>query len=489
MRLFFGGAEIKSWRELLQQEGVETVAVSFIGWQKRSQPTVEGLYPGQSVFLDSGGYTYNKEDAKYEFEDAYEAAALYMDFVKDNIDYVSLVSEFDARQLGSDYIESFRTDFYSSLPPEKFMPIWHEQDGREALEALCAAYPVVGISQSDIHGDTTHVPILNSLISRYGVRLHGVGITSKKLIEAVKWDSVSSTSWLSPSMYGDTFVWTGRELKRYPKAYKDRARKTHRNIFMSNGFDYAKIDADDSHELLRLSIWSWKEYINSIGVTTTGRNEITSFRETPANGVHTQPSKPGTEVVTRRTTEALPVMSTFMKEPDDDDDFSDPQPLLNIRSESMRICNTCVLKDTCPGFLPDSNCLYNIPIEIRTKDQLRALHDSLIEMQTQRVLFMKMAEDQHGGYVDANLSSEMDRLNRMIKTKVEGDRNSFSMVVEASGPSSGPSAFDKYFGSDAANKLRQLEQPEDADTLIAEVLSESEVTILPVKSKESVSHD
>jgi hypothetical protein len=380
---------------------------------------------------------------------------------------VSLVSEFDARQLGNDYIETFRKDFYDKLPPEKFMPIWHEQDGREALEALCSSHTVVGISQTDIHGDTTHVPVLNNLANRYRVKLHGVGITSKKLIEAVKWDSVSSTSWLSPSMYGDTFVWTGRELKRYPKAYKDKARKTHRNIFTKNGFDYEKIEADDSEELLRLSVWSWQQYMDSIsGVTNMGRNEITSFRETPQTQVGAQEEKSGTEVALPRETKSLPIIGFTYKEPDDEEDFSDPEAHLTIRSESMRVCNNCFLRDNCPGFQIDSTCLYNIPIEIRTKDQLRALHDALIEMQAQRVLFMKMSEDLSGGYVDPNLSSEMDRLNRMIKTKVEGERDRFSMTIEASQSPQGGSKFAEMFGMDAANKLLQLEAPVSADEII-----------------------
>lgn len=475
MKLYYGGAEIPAWRELLKQENVPTVSLSYLGLSKRNRRNLDGVFPDwQEVFLDSGGYSYNRDKEKYTFEDALEFAAQYMDFIKENIQHVSLVSEFDAIQLGTDFIQQFRDEFYNTIPAEKFMPIWHPEEGRGKLEQLCSTYNVVGISQSDIHGDTDNIPVFNSYSRRFSTRLHGVGITSKKLLEAVAWDSVSSISWLSPSMYGDTFVWTGRELKRYPKAYKDK-RRTHRSAYMAANLDYEKIEADDSNELLKLSLWSWQEYIKSIsGVTTVTRNETTDFEEYDSEEVGGQPKSRGTVSLVSREHKPLPIMDTLLKEEQNlEDDDVTVTPHLIVRSESMRVCDNCFIKDRCPGFQPNSTCLYNIPIEIRTKDQLRSLHDALIEIQSQRVLFMKMAEDISGGYADPNLSSEMDRLNRMIKTKIEGDKSTFAMTVTASESSSGPGIFDKMFGSAAGDKIRQLDQPEDADTIIAEVLSET----------------
>ncbi len=486
MRLYYGGGEIDNWRKLLLSQGVTTVSLSFVGLKRRADYSLSSQYPGQEVFLDSGAYTYNRPDSKFDFEDAYETAAQYMEFVKSHIDSVTLVSEFDASQLGDDTIEEMRKNFYNMLPPDKFMPIWHPESGRDELERLCSSYSVVGVCQSDIHGDTAHVPVFNSYIQRYGTRLHGVGITSKKLLEAVKWDSVSSTSWLSPSRFGDTFVWDGRELHRYPKDYKHK-RMSHRTLFIDNGFDYNKIEADDSAELLRLSLWSWQQYIAHIsGVTTMPRNVSVGFLEASPGIVDTQASVTGTgslsfnqdlphskAVVKPRETVMLPIMKTVYKETSDDEDEV-PRPHLIVRSESMRVCDSCFLKDKCPGFQPSSTCLYNIPIEVRTKDQLQSLHDALIEMQAHRVLFMKMAEDTQGGYADPNLSSEIDRLNRMIKTKTDSTKNTFSATLNISEEPSGPGFMERMFGQSAAGKLRELDAPQDADVIIGEVISDTE---------------
>lgn len=478
MKIFYGGGEIDNWRKLLLSQGISTVSLSFVGLKGRADYKLSSKYPTQEVFLDSGAYTYNRPDSKFDFEDAYETAAQYMEFVKSNIDAVTLISEFDAKQLGDDTIEEMRTNFYNMLPPDKFMPIWHPESGRDELERLCSSYSVVGVCQSDIHGDTAHVPVFNSYIQRYGTRLHGVGITSKKLIEAVKWDSVSSTSWLSPSRFGDTFVWDGRELHRYPKDYKHK-RMSHRMLFVDNGFDYNKIEADDSEELLKLSLWSWQQYIAHIsGVTTMPRNVNAISPETGSEVVDKQSKWTGTDssssaVVKPRETTMIPLMKTIFKDNPNDDD--EPlRPHLIVRSESMRVCNSCFLKDKCPGFQPDANCLYNIPIEVRTKDQLQSLHDALLEMQAQRVLFMKMAEDQQGGYSDPNLSSEIDRLNRMIKTKTDSNKNVFSATLNISEEPSGPGFMERMFGQNAAGKLRELDAPQDADVIIGEVISDTE---------------
>lgn len=847
MKLYYGGAEAVKWKEVLAANNVPSVSMSYLGLMNRQEKDILS-YPGE-VFLDSGAYTYNKDNSRYDFSDAYETAAKYMDFIKLHIDDVTLVSEFDAKQLEEDTIQKLRTDFYDNLPADKFMPIWHPEYGRDELERLCSSYKIVGVCQADIHGDTTHVPIFNSYIQHYGTRLHGVGITSKKLLEAVGWDSVSSTSWISPTMYGDsvtgdtliwyrdssgvgldriealyqrgetfevrtvnkygaelwskatayrhefsedkkiyeittlghnrlkvtsdhslfrwknnleehvrteelkvgdrilygrpalssknqetiflnvpyrntellrigieldkefceflglfwadghhdssglavsagndpecfdllcsiakrfgvsaelrkngvdvrisskilseivkvlgfskfrshekviprfvftlgkeqvaaylrgyfsgdgcghdyfvnvsstslpmlcqvryllecfdilptigsgqlarnrkvqskhasypllisdgisvkifldqigflqprktsavtpkevtgnngrryqpqyalsryervtgieevphekfvydlnvpdtqrfwangiiahnTFVWTGRELKRYPKAYKERARRSHRVLFEDNGFDSRKIEADDPAEILNLSLWSWQKYIESISVVTSKKeNRIDRSEDMTHPAVDNLPTGNGTEVVPQRKVIALPIMQTVFKETQNDDNNEDEEktqiPHLIIRSESMRVCDTCFLKDKCPGFQPASTCLYNIPIEVRTKDQLRSLHDALIEMQTHRVLFMKMAEDLGGGYADPNLSMEIDRLNRMIKTKTDGDRNTFSATLNISEAPSGPGFMEKVFGNKAIDKLRALESPVPADELIKE---------------------
>src|SRR5690606_10269854 len=160
------------------------------------------------------------------------------------------------------WIEKQRREFYDHLPRDKFIPIWHAEWGIDYLEQMAEHYPRIGITTTEFNNrDLT--PLLNTLVRTRGIRLHGVAMTHVDQMSAINWDSVSSTSWISPQQFGDTIVWTGRELKRYPKKYKEQARKRYRTLFEREGFDAEKIANDDSTEVLRLSIWSWQKLVEN----------------------------------------------------------------------------------------------------------------------------------------------------------------------------------------------------------------------------------
>lgn len=477
MKLYFAGAEVKGWRDLLAKENIPCVALSYIGLQRKLKGAdrwriADNFPASQSVFLDSGAFTLNRDDASYTREEARELSSRYMAFVQDNIEAADMVSEFDAQVLGSDYIEATRADFYSTLPAEKFMPVWHSSYGYDELEKLASTYDIVGIRSLD-GTDSNIGALLGRLANQYSVKFHGAAITGKDSMKESYWYSVSSTSWLSPSMYGDTIVWIEREkdLKRFPKDYKS-SRKQHRTMFEDLGFDAEKIENDDSAELLRLSIWSWSQFVNYINesrVTTGGRNETQGSPEITGKEVDTLGSESGTErspvITKRRETVLIPTIGIASKPSIEGEESSPSETFTITRSESMRACNTCFLRSKCVAFEPGANCAYNMPIEVRTTDQLRALQAALVEMQAQRVLFMKLAEDVEGGYADPNLSSEMDRLQRMLKAKSDSEREGFSLKMEVT-DSGNPGYFSRMFGSNAAEKMAALPQPVKADDII-----------------------
>lgn len=435
MLMYFGGSEVKLWRDLLAEQKVPNVSLSYIGLLRRnknSPGTSEWLisehYPDfQRIFLDSGAFTLNKEGSEYTQQQAHDLAIQYYAFILKNIDRVSLVSEFDAQILGQKYIEDARKSFYAELPQDKFMPIWHQEYGIEELERLCSQYDIVGIPTVSL-GDKSLVPMLNNFVSRYKVRLHGVAITGRKLLREVRWDSVASTSWISPSRFGDTIIWVGNELKRYPRAYKDNARNKHGAYLEHNGFDLDKIQADDSHEILRLSLWSWLKYSENLErVTKRAGNESSNFAETGISGVDNLPSDRRNDNLVS-TALAIPETSAFE---------------LALRGQTT---------------------------EAKTTEQRKVLLSALIDMQGQRVLTLKKNEDAEG-LADINLSVEADRLARYIKQQSEMEKQSFSLKIEASAPA-GEGFMSSIFGSAAGEKLRP-EQQTSAE--VVEDIHEAEV--------------
>jgi hypothetical protein len=496
VRLYFGGAEMGSHRRLLDEQGVRNVALSYMGLRERNQMKKPWLISEQkvpfpsymSVFLDSGTHKINNKP-DVEPDEIEELAEHYRDFVNANLERVDMVSEFDAIAMGLEWIEEERESFWDRIPREKFMAVWHPSWGLPYLHEMAAKYELIGIPATSLEGRNLR-PVLNALAAG-GTRIHGVGMTKIEEMQSIRWHSVASTSWTSPQRFGDTIVWTGKELKRYPRKYKEQARKRHRTLFKEYGLNADAIEADDSTEVLRLSLISWQKFEEDINrkrrsgavVTPLFSHASEPEVETPDEGVDTPDIPEDTDVSTpsaskalarpRNRSEILPVMGLGRAKEDDEDS----DPVLNIRSESARVCNTCFLAEKCPGYEPDSTCLYNIPVQIRTREQVKGLRQGMLEMQTQRVMFMRMAEEVEGGYADPNLTKEMALLSKMVAEYEEAEREGFSISIRASGSGQQQAEggmLSRLFGKDAGQKAMELEAPLDADNYIdAEIIHDS----------------
>ncbi len=491
MRFYFSGTEIPTYRNMLLAEGVKDVSLSYFGLRRRtkfSRPwkLEEKFDASQRIFVDSGCYTVNNsKEQKYSNGELEEIRDHYYRWVHSNIARVEFYTEFDAHQLGNHSREELR-DGLRDVFFDKFVPLWAAEDGVQALYDLSEQFGRVGVLQTSIGGRDL-VPTLNSLASG-GVQLHGLSMSKPDIMAAVPWASAASTSWLSPSQFGDTIVWSHNQLKRYPKKMKDQARKKERSVFMTNGFDVEKIENDDSTELLRLSVWSWSQQVNAINRKTgTGMDtsnyqadldgmENTELDEEVVGGVVERVQKRVATAVPRDPSQKRVI--PFLDFDFDKEKRKNPQtgeyeevdvPKVKIRSESMRICDTCFLAAKCPMFEPGSTCAYDIPITIRTKEQLAALMDSMVEMQAQRVLFMKMAEDAEGGYADPNLSSEIDRLGNLMKKKHDMEQEGFSLTVTAK-QSGQISMVDRIFGDIGNTKpLHELESPQKPEDVFTQL--------------------
>lgn len=183
----------------------------------------------------------------------------------------------------------------------------------------------------------------------------------------------------------------------------------------------------------------------------------------------------------RRVLPIMGMVTTTEKALGDDGETIDTEVnLVETRSESMRLCDSCFLKDKCPAFKPQTNCAYDIPVTVKTKTQMAALQNAIIEMQSQRVMFMRMAEEMEGGYADPNLSNEVDRLQKMIKVKTELESDTFSVKFEAKGSTSQAGVISRLFGRDAADRATALPEPISADRAITDLnVIDAEVIDVP----------
>lgn len=479
MEIYYGGCEQPGWRALLADNGVQTMALSWYGLRRRRKNLqgflIRNEFPeGSRVYLDSGAYSLNKNQDVTR-DEAYALYHEYMDFVDANIADIEFASEFDAQILGQDLLVDIRRNYWEHLDQERWMPVWHSETGKTTLRSLASEYERVGILQAD--GTTTEVlPLIRTLAS--GSRFHGVSMTKMDAMKELPLTSVSSTSWLSPTQYGDTFIWDGQELHRYPRDYKHR-RETHRHWLQENGFDTVKIEADDSNELLRLSVWSWQKFAESIQprnariVTTNVLDPFSNFAETDPTGVAISVPETGNGVVALRSEKIpLPTLSTVVENTYNPDGTETQRRMMRSSGVQLLQCNTCHINDVCPAMIPGNECAYEIPVEIRTTTQLAALQDTLIELQTKRVLRGTFFEEAQGGSIDKNTSAEYDRLSRMIASKIDSTKESVSIKIEATGGARA-GMISNIFGRDAGERATALPQPMLTESYIeAEIIDD-----------------
>jgi hypothetical protein len=163
-------------------------------------------------------------------------------------------------------------------------------------------------------------------------------------------------------------------------------------------------------------------------------------------------------------------MKTIVDTDDEGNDVLMDVPVIKTQQSSLRQCDTCFVASNCPAFKPQNTCAFNLPVEVKTKEQLKALLTAIIEMQGQRVAFMRFAEEMNGGYADPNLSQEIDRLLKLVGNVNEMDQNKEFIQITASRQSSG-GVLSAIFG-DRAQALKEFPNPIREET-VTKIISEA----------------
>lgn len=482
LRLYLNGGEVAAHAKLLKAEDWTNIGVSF--WHlyprlpKKVPWTVAERLPGASVLLDSGGSAAdNKGLTQRELREYAEAL---QDFIETNADALDLIVEFDCLSLGRQWIEEQR-QFYEGHG-QKFVPVWHPEYGYPELDRLASQYARIAIPEDAL--DDLSLPMrINMLTAQHSTEFHALGNAKPDTLRQIRFTTADSGSWLSPTRYGETIIWDGQRLHRYPARMKEQARKRQSSTVTRAGFNADLIAADDNEEITRLALWSLRRMAESIRpvlvADNTGDSALATVVDLPTRDAD------NTTLAVRRPPLArdaedravLPVIgmeAIATREIDGDGAQVLGERLIpRLNTASLRQCDTCFVNATCPAFQAAHSCAFELPVEIKSKDQLVAVLNAVIEMQTQRVMFGRFAEELAGGYPDANLSVEVDRLFRLVTMmkRLEENHAFVRMSVEAS---AGAGALSRIFGAGAGQKLRELPGTIDTDTVISEVLGETD---------------
>ena len=473
MDLIYLGADVPSNRVILESMGAKHVGVSFWRLTKRGLPKnkrylLSNYFPEYMKIHVHPGLP---DNAQISMDELDTFAAEYEDFVAHNIDRIESFLEIDHPILNKANIDSQRAAAWAD--EEKFWPTIRSDDTYSDIVDLCQQYKNIAIPFHIIESDTSLAAKTRALSTQYGTTFHALACAKPDNLRQIKVETASTQSWLSPMMRGETIVWDGNKLVRYPKKMKDQARPRYKAVYEKAGLDFDKIIDDDPVEVAKLAIWSYNQFEERFNMVNNPYlsaeepfddeelyiNSVEPHGETSAETTPVVYDKKGSEVrklEMRKPDEmmTLPVfgaeIQTIVEKDEYGRDIIKDVPLIRSSTASLRMCDTCFVAANCPAFKPQTSCSFNLPLEVKTKEQLRALLNAIVEMQGQRVAFARFAEELNGGYPDPNTGQEMDRLLKLLKNIKDLEDNSayVKMTVEAK---NGGGVLSQIFGERAQN--------------------------------------
>jgi uncharacterized LabA/DUF88 family protein len=218
----------------------------------------------------------------------------------------------------------------------------------------------------------------------HGTTFHALASAKPDNLRQVPVETASTLSWLSPMMRGETIVWDGTKLLRYPKRMKEQSRPRYKSIYERAGLDFDKILADDAVEVSKLAVWSYQQYEDwhrRLGENVvTMSDELVPQQNAETPPVEVTPRGVGMRKLEQRKPEemgVLPVLGVEVQrvlEPDDDGNMVIKDvTTLRSNSTSLRVCDTCFVAANCPAFKPQNTCAFNLPVEVKTKEQVKSL--------------------------------------------------------------------------------------------------------------------
>ena len=487
MNIVFMGAEVPSHRILLTDMGVKHVSLNYYRLAKRGLPKtkdylIQGRFPDDVVvYVDGGGHQIN--DLNLTERELQEYADAYLDFIANNAERISGATELDVKSMGSAWNNYHRSQMYEIIG-DKLWVVWHQETGHTALYSLCERFINVALLGETLEDDTSLAARSRAMLSQFpDLQFHGIACAKPDNLRQVVLSTASSLAWLSPMMRGETIVWDGTRLVRYQKKQKDQARPRYKAIIEKAGLDYDKIINDDSNEVTRLAIWSYLQLEKNLDKRSGKKlSDNSEYKDDPGSAETGGSDPDNSPVLGRKLLEqrevkdlqTLPVfgvkVKTVVEKDDDGKDVIKDVPVLNSNPTSLRQCDTCFVAANCPAFKPGNACAFSLPVEIKTKDQLRGLLNAIIEMQGARVAFARFAEELNGGYPDPNTGQEIDRLFKLVGQVKELEENKEFIRITAERQTSG-GVLSALFG-DKANTLRELPNGGISEAASSRILDE-----------------
>lgn len=362
------------------------------------------------------------------------------------------------------------------VPEPRIIPAWDGKDPLD-LERLLSETGSVAASY-EVLGDKRLPAIMRRNAATEGTRML---IAHSDLLETKRagFNAILLGAWVHPGRFGDIAVWDGTKFHRANRTKKQEFISLYGDTIQQAGLDIDLVVAGDAREMNRLAAYSYISWAKSLEETP-----VSSDKDSPSDEAEVVPLRlASVSTVSRgvknvRRAVALPIFvqeeSEGLEEDEDGTASIRKRALLRASGETVRVCDSCFLSSTCPAYEAESSCAFNFPIEVRTDAQVKALLNSVMELQATRVAFARFAEEVNGGYPDEVVGKEMDRLFRMAQTvkRVEEKRERLTVSVESESSGGGTGVLSRIFGERAAVDAQPAPAAITADVIVAEVIED-----------------
>lgn len=475
LSIIFDGAEVPSHRKLLKAAGVTCFSLNFYMLYKRGLPKTKRWLVGDNFPEGSEVYLHPGDVPEESVHEVYQA---YQEFMDDNRADLAGVVEFDSDP-------ELRAQMRQEWDDDLFWAVWNHERTTESLEAMAQKFNHIGLPYATLEavpGLSTRCHVLSG---QYGTVWHALNCAKPDNLRQVPFATASTQAWIAPMRRGETIIWDGSRIHRFPAKSKEQARTRYRRVADNAGVDPDEFQQDTNYAATKVAIWSFQQYEQRMSSGLTLLSDHVKDLDDPGSAeqgspdLDNSPQVRGTKLVVRDPTEVgpLPIMGFEQRtslEVIDDTETLVERTHTTSQKNSLRQCNTCFVAANCPAAKPHSTCAFNIPIEVRTKDQLRDLLTTVIEMQGQRVAFARFAEETTGGgYPDPVVSAEIDRLFKIAESakKLEENHEFARITVESETASPGTGILSALFG-ERVQQLQELPTPVSPDKIIRRQIEE-----------------
>ena len=449
MQFFFAGAEVASHLAVLRRCGVQRVAVNISNLTRSSQDLEHWATRERLDGLEWVLYADGPQVPAGPALELLKGAEVQPEIITGPVDW------YEGTWLA-------QTDLL-------FLPIWDATDPT-VLRDFTENYDGVTLPDNVVDNPTA-VRQARASINRLGQLAALTG--RSKGIE--RFDTLVSSAWWAVQKYGETQVWASNRLVRLNAEDKRNKRERYSAAIQALGCDMDKIYVDDPTETVMLAVRSWLalEHHLSQGhvhpaisdpVVTNGHSTAIRSSQVLAPGAVANGG-----LQTRHVT--LPVISAHsIQEGEGEERIT----TIQVGAESLRQCNTCALALSCPMHTQNAACSYQIPVEIKTKPQLLNILKAITEIQTQRILMGRFAEEVQGEH-NPDLGKEMDRLFSMVERwrNIEDTRDTVKLSLEAKGDAQASmGVLSRIFGAKVGQNATLLEEPMDSNEVIEEMIED-----------------